>query len=127
MSAYSLLSLFDFAAGSVAALGLAYLLVSDTVVVHYRGFFRTVALGLFAFAATGPVIGEFAPSLVHAVHGLAALAVTVALYRLVARSVEGGDAFAAAGDAGFGFDADGDQPTPDDQPATDAASAADDR
>lgn len=68
MSALSTNAVFDLAAGSLAALGLAYLLVSVTVVVHYRAFFRTVALGLFAFAVTGPVVGRLAPSLVHAVH-----------------------------------------------------------
>ncbi len=120
MSAFSAISVFDFAAGSLAALGLAYLLVSDTVVVHYRGFFRTVALGLFAFAATGPLVGVFAPSLIHAVHGLAVLAVTVALYRLVAESVEGSDAFAASADAGFSFGPD-DAAT--DRTATDQSTA----
>lgn len=128
MSAFSATSVFDFAAGSLAALGLAYLLVSDTVIVHYRGFFRTVAFGLFAFAATGPVVGVFAPSLVHAVHGFAVLAVTVALYRLVARSAARDDAFAAFGDVGFDADADdvaaddpaAGKPAPD-RPARDSA------
>jgi hypothetical protein len=109
MSAISTIGVFDFAAGTLAALGLAYLLVSESVVVHYRSFFRTTALGLFAFAATGPVVGTLAPSLIHAVHGFAALVVTVALYRLVRESIDRDASFGApAADSAFDLDADAD-------------------
>lgn len=76
-------ALFDFAAGAVAAVALAYLLYAETVAVHYPRFFRTVLVGLLVFAVTGPIIGTVAPAFIHAVHGIAALFVTVGLYGLL--------------------------------------------
>lgn len=86
-------ALFDFAAGGVAAAALAYLLYAETVAVHYPRFFRTVLVGLLVFAVTGPVIGIFAPAFIHAVHGIAALFVTVGLYGLLARELSGDQGF----------------------------------
>lgn len=82
-------ALFDVVAGAVAAAALAYLLYAETVTVHYPRFFRWVLAGLLVFAVTGPVIGTLAPAFIHAVHGVAALAVTVGLYGLLARELGG--------------------------------------
>lgn len=87
-------ALFDFAAGAVAAVSLAYLLYAETVTVHYPRFFRTVLLGLLAFAVTGPVIGTFAPALIHAVHALAGLFITIGLYGLLDRELHEAEQFA---------------------------------
>lgn len=86
-------ALFDFAAGAVAAVALAYLLYVETVAVHYPRFFRTVLAGLLVFAVTGPVIGIVAPAFIHAVHGIAALFVTVGLYGLLQGELEGAAQF----------------------------------
>lgn len=87
------IALFDFAAGAVAAVALAYLLYAETVSVHYPRFFRTVLAGLLAFAVTGPVVGTLAPAFIHAVHALAALFVTVGLYGLLQRELDEDDSF----------------------------------
>lgn len=86
-------ALFDFAAGAVAAVSLAYLLYAETVTVHYPRFFRTVLVGLLAFAVTGPVIGTIAPAYIHAVHALAGLFVTVGLYGLLDRELTADEQF----------------------------------
>lgn len=87
MALVDTVALFDFAAGAVAAVALAYLLYAETVAVHYPRFFRTVLVGLLVFAVTGPVIGTFAHAFIHAVHGIAALFVTIGLYGLLHREL----------------------------------------
>lgn len=72
----------DFALGATAVLGLLYLLYTETVVVHYPRFFRLITLGLLVYAATGPVIGTFAPAYVHLIHGVAAVFIAVGLWDL---------------------------------------------
>lgn len=91
-TSFGAIAVFDFLAGSVAAVGLVYLLYEETLVVHYERFFTALTAGLLAFAVTGPVIGLLNESLIHFVHGLAALSVSVALYLLVDGEVNAGDA-----------------------------------
>lgn len=83
MSTVSHIATFDLIAGSLSALGLLYLLYSDTMVVHYRRFFRLIAFGLLLYAVTGPIVGTFAPEYIHAIHGAAVLSVALGLYDLV--------------------------------------------
>lgn len=73
----------DFALGATAVLGLLYLLYTETVVVHYPRFFRLITLGLLVYAATGPIIGTFAPAYVHLIHGVAAVFIAAGLWDLV--------------------------------------------
>lgn len=86
-------AVFDVLAGVIAAAALVYLLYAETVTVHYPRFFRWVLAGLLVFAVTGPVIGTVAPAYIHAVHGVAGLAVTAGLYGLLARELDGGGRF----------------------------------
>ena len=72
----------DLVLGTLAGLGLLYLLYSGTV-VHYDRFFRVLTVGLLGYAVTGPVVGTLSPSLIHVVHGLATLAVAIGCYGLV--------------------------------------------
>lgn len=83
MVAISAIATFDMVAGSIAVVGLLYLIYSDTTVVHYARFFRLITLGLLVYAVTGPVIGRLEPALIHGVHGLAALFIALGLYDLV--------------------------------------------
>lgn len=102
------ISVFDFTVGALATLGLLYLLYSETVVVHYRRFFRLVTFGLLVYAATGPVIGMIRPAYIHAIHGLAALFISVGLYELVVADLKHEpefDALLAADTPGFSVDA----------------------
>jgi hypothetical protein len=69
--------------GILGAVGAGYLLYTDTVVVHYAGFFKLVTTGLLLFAASAPIIVRFAPDLIHGVHALSALFISVGLYGLV--------------------------------------------
>jgi len=79
-----LIGVVDFAAGVVAVGCLAYLLYAERVAVHYPRLFRTILVGLLVFSVTGPVIGLFAPALVHWVHAVAGAVVVIGCYQLVA-------------------------------------------
>lgn len=83
MVSVSSIARFDLIVGSIATLGLLYLLYAEAMVVQYRRFFRLITVGLLSYAVTGPVIGTFAPAFVHAVHGVAVLFITLGLYDLV--------------------------------------------
>ena len=72
MALDSTFGVLNFVAGAVAGVGFLYLLASSSVVVTYGRFFRVVTAGLLVFAVTGPLIGSFAPAIIHAVHALAA-------------------------------------------------------
>lgn len=73
----------DLVLGTIAAVGLVYLLYSETVVVHYRRFFRLITLGLLFYAISGPIIGTLAPALIHAIHATAAVFISIGLYDLI--------------------------------------------
>lgn len=83
MVAIETIARVDLILGSVAAVGLLYLLYSQTLVVHYRRFFRLITFGLLIYAVTGPIIGRLAPAFIHAIHGTATLCIAFGLYDLV--------------------------------------------
>lgn len=105
MVAVSTIALVDLVLGGVAGAGLLYLLYAETVVVHYRRFFRLITFGMLVYAVTGPVVGTLAPAYIHLVHGTAALCIAVGLYDLVQEDLSRDDAFEAV----FGLEA---QPPP---------------
>ncbi|WP_225335319.1 winged-helix domain-containing protein [Halomicrobium urmianum] len=70
---------YNLAVGLLTGLGIASVLVRPTVVDYDRFLLLTVA-GLVLFLIGGPVTELAAPSLVHWVHGLAALMVVLGLY-----------------------------------------------
>lgn len=82
----------DLLLGTVAGMGLLYLLYSGTV-VHYDRFYRVLTVGLLGYAVTGPVIGTLSPGLIHAVHGIATLAVAIGCYGLVSAELTPSDDF----------------------------------
>lgn len=79
--------------GVVGALGAGYLLYADTITVHYASFFRIIAVGLFVFAASAPIIVEFAPDVIHAVHAFSALCISVGLYTLIRDELQNDEEF----------------------------------
>lgn len=83
MVTISTIATIDLVLGSIAGLGLLYLLYSETLVVHYRRFFLLITLGLLIYAVTGPVIGLIAPAYIHAIHGTAALFIALGLSDLI--------------------------------------------
>ncbi|WP_226022946.1 winged-helix domain-containing protein [Halomicrobium salinisoli] len=70
---------YNLAVGLLTGLGIAAVLVGPTVVDYHRVLLLTVA-GLVLFLVGGPLAALAAPSLVHWVHGLAALVVVLGLY-----------------------------------------------
>lgn len=101
MVSISTIATFDAVVGSIAALGLAYLVVSKTIVVHYRRFFQLITVGLFGYAATGLFIGRYAPEFIHAVHALAAVFICLGLVDLLRTDVRRDEDFAQLFDAAF--------------------------
>lgn len=91
----STIAAVDFAFGLVASLGLLYLFYAETMVVHYRRFFRLITLGLLVYAVTGPVIGALAPAYIHAIHATAVVFIAVGLYDLVREDLDRDEDFAA--------------------------------
>lgn len=83
MALDSTFGVLNFAAGALAGMGFLYLLAARSVVVTYGRFFRIVTAGLLVFAVTGPLIGSFAPAIIHAVHALAAACIAVGLWLLL--------------------------------------------
>ena len=72
--------LYNLVVGVLSATGLLYLAYSQQFVVGYRRFFHLLIGGLLVFTIGGPMADLFAPSFTHAVHGLAALMVSLGLY-----------------------------------------------
>lgn len=79
--------------GVLGAIGTGYLLYADSIMVHYTSFFRTVTVGLLLFAVTAPIIVQFAPDSIHAVHALSALFISFGLYTLIREELETPDNF----------------------------------
>ncbi|WP_232703471.1 hypothetical protein [Halobacterium wangiae] len=102
MVAIADIALLDFVLGSVAALGLLYLLYAETLVVHYQRFFRLITVGMLVYALTGPVIGTLAPAYIHLIHAAAALCITVGLWDLVQEDLRGEEDFRAIIAPGLG-------------------------
>ena len=72
--------LYNLAMGLLAAVGLVYLAYSQRFIVGYRRFFYLLIAGFLVFSVGGPLADLFAPSLTHAVHGVAASLVILGLY-----------------------------------------------
>lgn len=78
-----LLSLYALVVSALAAVGLIYLLYSGRFVVGYRRFFQLITFGLLLAVVVTPLVGRFEPALLHTVHGIATLFITVGLYDLL--------------------------------------------
>jgi hypothetical protein len=91
----SVFALYDAAVSALSALGLGYLLYSRRFAVAYPRFFRTLALGLLAFAVVS--VGVALHPAASPVEALAGPFVLPALYLLVRRQL-----LAARDDGRFG-------------------------
>ncbi len=78
---------YDLAIGVVVALELLYFLSLEDSVTTYRRFVLVTVAGLVLGVTGGPVAQLVAPSLVHWVHGTAALLVVFGLYDPVRNDV----------------------------------------
>ncbi|MFC4542545.1 ArsR family transcriptional regulator [Halosolutus amylolyticus] len=78
---------YNLAIGIVVALELLYFLSLEASTTAYRRFVLVTAAGLVLAVIGGPVAELVAPSLVHWVHGTAALLVVFGLYDPVANEV----------------------------------------
>lgn len=78
---------YDLAVGIVVALELLYFLSLEASVTAYRRFVLVTVAGLVLAVIGGPVAELLAPSLVHWVHGTAALLVIFGLYDPVTNDV----------------------------------------
>ena len=72
--------LYNLGVGVLSGAGLLYLAYSQRFVVGYRRFFYLLIVGFLVFSIGGPLVDLFAPSMTHAVHGVAALLVILGLY-----------------------------------------------
>lgn len=79
--------------GVLGALGTGYLLYSNSIMVHYTVFFKIITAGLLIFAVTAPVIVEFAPDWIHAIHALSAVFISIGLYTLIRQEFQTDDDF----------------------------------
>lgn len=71
---------YDLVIGTVVAVELLYFLSLETSVTAYRRFVLVTVAGLVLAVVGGPAAELVAPSLVHWVHGTAALLVVLGLY-----------------------------------------------
>lgn len=83
--------------GAAGALGTGYLLYSDAIVVHFSRFFKVITFGLFLFSVTAPIIVQFAPDTIHAVHALSAVFISIGLYTIVRGKIQPDDDFGGLG------------------------------
>lgn len=72
--------IYNLGIGLLSAIGLVYLAYSQRFIVEYRRFIHLLIAGFLVFSVGGPLVDLLAPSLAHAVHGLAALLVIFGLY-----------------------------------------------
>lgn len=79
--------------GVFGAIGTGYLLYADAITVHYTSFFEIVTAGLLLFAVTAPIIVQFAPDSIHAVHAISAVFISLAAYRLIQQEIQTDDDF----------------------------------
>lgn len=73
-------TLYNLLMGTLAGLGLLYLLYVERLVIGYRRFLVVMTFGLLLFAVGGPLAHFLFPPFEHVVHGLAALFVIFGLY-----------------------------------------------
>ncbi|WP_226483358.1 ArsR family transcriptional regulator [Natrinema amylolyticum] len=78
---------YNLVVGIVVALELLYFLSLESSVTAYRRFVLVTVGGLVLAVIGGPVAELFAPSLVHWIHGAAALLVVLGLYDPVANDL----------------------------------------
>lgn len=83
-----MLELVNAVIAFVAAVPLAYLLLSEQYAVGYPDFFQYVTGSLFALAALNVIVFVVAPDAIHFAHGVGAFLVSVALYGRVREEVE---------------------------------------
>lgn len=80
MALTDVLTVYNLLAGLVGSVGLVYLLYLERFVVGNRRFLIVTTAGLLLFTAIAPFVQLVAPTLVHVVHGVAALFVVLGLY-----------------------------------------------
>lgn len=78
---------YNLAVGIVVALELLYFLWLEESVTAYRRFMLLTVAGLVLAVIGGPITELFAPSLIHWVHGIAALLVILGFYNPVLNDV----------------------------------------
>jgi predicted transcriptional regulator len=76
----SVFAYYNLAIGLVTGLGVCYFLFFKQTVVDYQQYLLLTVAGLISFLVGGPVVELFFPSLVHWIHGAAALLVIFGLY-----------------------------------------------
>ena len=76
-------AIYDVVMGLLSGVGIVYLLYVEQFVIEYRQFLFVTTVGLLVFAVVGPIFDLLDPSLVHVVHGVAALLVIFGLYNPV--------------------------------------------
>lgn len=101
-----LLGVVAVSTGLIAGALLLYLLYTDLFVVGYPRFFRIIALGMLVFAASGILIGLYAPAGIHGVHALTAMFVSLGLYDLLRDEFASDDEFGVLAADEFGFEVD---------------------
>jgi biotin operon repressor len=74
---------YDLFVGVFAAAGLVYLFYIQRYVIEYQDFLYFLLAGFLVFSIGGPLAELFIPNWSHAVHGVAALFVILALYNPV--------------------------------------------
>lgn len=80
MALTDVLTVYNLLLGLIGSVALLYLLYLERFVVGNRRFLLVTTVGLLLFTAIAPLVQLMAPSLVHVVHGVAALLVVLGLY-----------------------------------------------
>lgn len=76
----SLFTYYNLAVGLITGAGVSYFLFFNPTVVEYHRFLLLTVAGLLLYLIGGPITELLVPTLVHWVHGTAALMVIVGLY-----------------------------------------------
>ncbi|MFC6763602.1 ArsR family transcriptional regulator [Natrinema soli] len=87
MGGLTLFAEYNLAVGIVVSLELLYFLWLEISVLAYRRFILLTVAGLVLAVIGGPITELFAPSLIHWVHGIAALLVIFGFYNPVLNDV----------------------------------------
>jgi DNA-binding transcriptional ArsR family regulator len=75
--------LYNLVVGALAAVGIVYLFYVQRYVVEFHSFLYYLLAGFLVFSIGGPLADLYVPNWSHAVHGIAALFVVLALYNPV--------------------------------------------
>lgn len=84
-------ALYNLVMGSVASLGLIYLLYLEAFISEYGTVLAITIGGLLLYSLGSPIVSLVAPSYVHLVHGVATIFVIVGLYNPLHNEVRTGD------------------------------------